>query len=128
MVIRHRGVGPKGYLWAPPGGGVQFGEPVKTALIREVFEECRSKVEIGSFLFAHEYIGQSIHTVELFFEIFPGTSNPSLGIDPEMEQNAQIMDAIKFVSFEEALSEGLEYYHDLFKAGSISNLLKFKWV
>ncbi len=128
LVIRHKGIGSKGYLWAPPGGGVSYGEHLKDALKREILEECNSEVAIGDFVLTHEYLGNELHTVELFFLINPQGCTPSLGIDPEMRVEHQIMDEMKFVSFEDALTEGLEYYHGIFKAGSISNLLNQRWV
>ena len=128
LVIRHKGIGPKGYLWAPPGGGISYGEPLKDALKREILEECKAQVSIEDFIFAHEYLGENLHTVELFFLVNPNGSTPALGVDPEMPDDRQIMDEMKFVSFEEASFEGLEYYHGIFKAGSLLNLRNRRWV
>ncbi len=48
------GLGPEGYIWSPPGGGVEFKENVEKALIREFREETHTTIAIDEFLFVNE--------------------------------------------------------------------------
>ena len=69
LLIKHKGFGAEGYLWAPPGGGVEFGESITDALKREFLEETGLEVEVEQFLFVNEYIALPLHAVELFFSV-----------------------------------------------------------
>lgn len=42
------------YNW--PGGGMNFGETVKEAVVREVFEETSARVEVGELFCVNEYL------------------------------------------------------------------------
>ncbi|MDQ4139277.1 MAG: NUDIX domain-containing protein, partial [Bacteroidota bacterium] len=48
-------------LWSPPGGGLQYGESMKEALIREFKEETGLGIEVNEFLFIHEFISLPLH-------------------------------------------------------------------
>ena len=39
LLVRHHSIGKSGILWAPPGGGMIYGETSEQALIREFVEE-----------------------------------------------------------------------------------------
>src|SRR5688500_6620998 len=73
LMVKHR-MGSR-ELWAPPGGGVEFGEALEEALKREFLEETPLRVSPGRFMFGCEYINSPLHAIELFFEVeqFDGT-------------------------------------------------------
>jgi len=65
----HHSLGESGILWAPPGGGMDFGQSVEENLTREFREETGLKVEVKRFLFINEFLAVPLHAVELFFEV-----------------------------------------------------------
>ena len=46
LLLKHIGLGPNGFIWSPPGGGVKFEETVKEALNREFIEEVNLEIEV----------------------------------------------------------------------------------
>jgi 8-oxo-dGTP diphosphatase len=72
-------------LWAPPGGGVDFGESIKHTLVREFKEETSLDIEPGNFLFVNEFIEPPLHAVELFYQINSYSGKVAIGNDPEVE-------------------------------------------
>lgn len=87
LLVRHKGIGEKGCFWAPPGGGVEFGESIHSALKREFQEECNIKIEVGDFLFINEFIQPPLHAIELFYKVTFVEGELKLGTDPELSVN-----------------------------------------
>ena len=52
-----------------PGGKMDFGEPSKANLERELFEETAVEAKVGKLLFVHELIQPEIHRIEFFYWI-----------------------------------------------------------
>ena len=77
-------------LWAPPGGGVEFGESIERTLIREFKEETTLDVKPGDFLFFNEFINPPLHAIELFYQIYSYSGVLALGSDPELTEQAII--------------------------------------
>ena len=77
-------------LWAPPGGGVEFGESIDRTLIREFKEETSLAVIPGNFLFFNEFINPPLHAIELFYQITSFSGEPATGRDPELTDNIVI--------------------------------------
>ncbi|MCP4458208.1 MAG: NUDIX domain-containing protein [Cytophagales bacterium] len=94
LLLRHEGIGPDGFLWSPPGGGVEFGQDSRSTLKREVKEETGLEVDVGDFLFANEHIDHRHHAVELFFDTHRIAGDLKLGHDPELK--TQILTDIRF--------------------------------
>lgn len=104
-----------GDFWAPPGGGISFGEKAETCISREFLEETGLTVEVGQFLFACEFIKPPLHALELFFEVFTETMAPVTGIDPEMSNQNQIIQEVRFVSEAEIKTMNPDSLHGLFQ-------------
>lgn len=107
LMVRHHGLSQHPF-WAPPGGGVEFGETLWEALVREFNEEVGIQVKQGRFLFVHEFISGPLHGLEFFYEIEEAEGAPRLGSDPEMDSNSQILSGLAFMTFGQlaALPEG----------------------
>jgi len=122
LMIRHRALG-NGYLWAPPGGGLEYGETVEDALKREFLEETGLSINIEQFLFVHEYLQKPLHGIELFFEVKPIGGHLIRGEDPEMSEEDQIIDKLKYLSFKAIKAEPKGCVHNaLSYANSIEEL------
>ena len=50
-MVHHTALGKDGSLWAPPGGGMEYGESAHAALKREFMEETHLEIEVERFLF-----------------------------------------------------------------------------
>ena len=83
-------------FYCVPGGGQNYQEDLRTALVRECYEEVSAKVEVGEMLFVRDYIGrnhngqarlQHVHQVEFFFacKLLAG-EEPRLGVAPDHYQ------------------------------------------
>jgi 8-oxo-dGTP diphosphatase len=101
LLVHHKGLTPSGSLWAPPGGGMEYGEDAKTALKREFLEETGLDITVGDFLFVHEYLDPPLHGIELFFEVENAAGTLKSGSDPEMGRNFQIITQTRFMPLEE---------------------------
>lgn len=115
LLVRHRGLGEAGQLWAPPGGGAEFGLSIEESLKKEFVEETGLQIAVRDFLFAFEYLSPPLHTVELFFEVEQTGGKLQPGYDPEMPPANQIIEEVRFVSFRELRN---------FAPGTLHHLLK----
>lgn len=123
LLLKHEGVGELGHIWAPPGGGLEFGEAMEDCLLREIKEETKLEVEIGSFLFANEFLSPRLHAVELFFQVAKWKGSPALGVDPEMEGRKAVLTALRWFTLKEIQAEDPRYFHNSFRhMNSAANL------
>jgi len=113
LMIKHRM--PNGWLWAPPGGGLQFGEEAKTCLKREFKEETNLSVEVGDFLFVNEFLEPPLHALELFFRVEIQAGELQLGSDPEMSQAGQIIKQVTFLDTAQLMAIPPKERHRLFR-------------
>jgi 8-oxo-dGTP diphosphatase len=126
LMIRHRSLG-NGYLWAPPGGGLEYGETLENALKREFVEETGLEIRVKQFLFVHEYLQKPLHGIELFFEVIPIGGKLARGNDPEMKTEDQIIDKLKYLTFEDIRAEPSGcVHHALSYANNIAALLEMR--
>ena len=101
VLIKHNGIGNTGYLWAPPGGGLEFNEKIEDALKREFKEECNLDIRVKDFLFINEFIEAPLHAIELFYAVqaLDDTQVPILGTDPETPTH-QIISELRLFNLE----------------------------
>lgn len=99
LMVNHIGLGSRNF-WAPPGGGVEFGESLSETLEREFIEETGLQVVIGRFVGVCELLKRPLHAVELFFEVSIKGGTLTKGIDPELPAGSQMISSVAFMSFE----------------------------
>ena len=113
LLVRHQGLGEAGYLYAPPGGEMHYGEGAEAALIREVAEETGLQVTVGKFLFVYEYRVLPLHTVEMFFAVDWVGGTLRCGSDPELKDEEQLIEGVEFMSPEAIASEPSTTMHNM---------------
>ncbi len=111
LLIRHRGLGKLGYLYAPPGGEMQYGERAEEALIREFAEETGLRVRVREFLFVHEFLEPPLHALELFFRVETVSGELRRGKDPELADHEQLIETVRFMSPEAVAQTPSEARH-----------------
>lgn len=124
LLVSHKSIGKTDILWAPPGGGLHFGEPLEECLRREFKEETNLQIEVGQLLFVNEYLELPLHAIELFFEIKSYSGELKIGQDPEMSPESQIIQNVRFVPFEEIKRSDPSSYHSIFQ--KINTLAEIK--
>ncbi len=125
LLIHHNGVGRKGSLWAPPGGGLEFGESAEQTLIREYKEETGLDIMVKEFLFVNEYFDTTLHAIELFFRIEITGGILAKGSDPEMSVHKQIIQELRYWSMEEiSVQDPLLFHSILLNREKIGDLIR----
>lgn len=114
LLVNHQSLNENGDFWAPPGGGMDFGQSAEENLLREFVEETGLVVEIDRFGFVHEYLSPPLHAIELFFIVRPIGGALKLGSDPEMGHDEQILKSIDYISFRDIKKMKTGSYHQLF--------------
>jgi 8-oxo-dGTP diphosphatase len=113
-MVEHRGLGESGTFWAPPGGGIDFGETAVLALQREMLEETGLLVDVARLLFVYEFIKSPLHAVDLFFELNRAEGALRVGTDPEMKGQDQLIRDVQMMTFEQIKSFPAGDVHGLF--------------
>ena len=93
---------------------MQFGSHAIDNLAREFLEETGLIVEVGNFLCMHEYLDPPLHALECFFEVKRIRGNPTLGNDPELTAENQILTEIKWMTLLELQRLDKKTIHPLF--------------
>jgi ADP-ribose pyrophosphatase YjhB (NUDIX family) len=82
-------------FWYPPGGGVEVGEALVEAAIREVLEETGAKVRIKRLLFVLEFCEArlDVHNVEFFFlGALEGITSTDAELDSRWFEQSELLD------------------------------------
>jgi 8-oxo-dGTP diphosphatase len=118
LLVKHR-MGADGF-WSPPGGGVEFGEPLHEALKREFLEETGLSINPGKFLFGCELINLPLHAIELFFEVEVVSGTLKTGADPEL----QIVEDAQFLTVEQIQKMPEASVHHVVRRYGHTNMLR----
>lgn len=113
LLVRHKALSRKGVFYAPPGGGMQYGEDAEACLQREFLEETGLVIQVKKFLFTHEYLSPPLHAIELFFSVEVVGGKLQKGLDPEMTADEQIIEAVQYLSPAEIKTEKGEQMHQM---------------
>jgi len=113
LMVNHSGITSTDF-WAPPGGGLNFGETAESCLKREFLEETGLTIAVEEFLFVCELIRHPLHAAELFFKVRSITSELKKGIDPEVG-SPSIIKAVKFIGWNEIRSIPSDQLHGIFQ-------------
>lgn len=114
LMVNHVGLSGSKF-WAPPGGGVEFGDAVSDTLSREFREETGLEVKTGRFMFICEYMRPPLHAIELFFEVEIVGGSLIRGRDPEMPPNNQLIEEVAFLGYGQIQDLKPEERHALFE-------------
>lgn len=74
VLLTRRSIPPFKGMWVMPGGKIDLGEPILTALRREVDEEVGLDVEVGELIDVFEHVTpgeQNCHYIILFYRCRP---------------------------------------------------------
>jgi 8-oxo-dGTP diphosphatase len=115
LLVKHHSIGKKGILWAPPGGGLDYAETVEETLRREFLEETGLEIEPKQLVLVNEYFEHPLHAVELFFVVNVMGGELKQGFDPELGMNHQIIQEVKYVSFDEITTSDPDIFHSMFQ-------------
>ena len=110
LLVNHTSLSASNF-WAPPGGGVEFGQSIEACLTREFLEETGLTISVGRFMFGCEFISDPLHSIELFFEIQALEGRLRIGRDPEI----QIIDDVKFLKFDQIRALPKTQTHGIFQ-------------
>lgn len=104
LLVRHKKNGRK--YWLLPGGGLEYGETIEDAAIREMKEETNLDVKVGDLLFVCESIPPDRHRQVLNLYYSAGITGGEMRLG-----NEEILDGLEF--WDTADIEKLTIYPDI---------------
>lgn len=114
-MVKHTGLGTSGTFWSPPGGGIEFGESAVEALQREMMEETGLIIDVKRLVCVNEFVAPPLHAIELFFEVRYKGGQLTVGADPEMNSDDQLILDVRLMTFEQIKALPANQVHGLFK-------------
>lgn len=87
------------WIWMPPGGGVLFGERLKSTVKREISEETGIDVMVESLWYLKETCSEDIHAVEFYYMCKKQGGTLRVGSDPEYPVEGQIIKNVEYMPF-----------------------------
>ncbi len=122
LMVNYRGITDAAF-WAPPGGGVEFGQSIEQTLRREFLEETGLEIRPGPFLFGCEFIQAPLHAIELFYPVIIESGTLRRGSDPELN----LIEDVRFMTLAELLALGANEIHGIFRGlKSPDDLMRLK--
>ena len=113
LLVNHHSLNKGNDFWAPPGGGMDFGQSAEENLKREFLEETGLEVDVEKFLCVHEYLKAPLHAIELLFKVKEAGGNLVKGVDPELKRSEQIIRDVEYVSMKRLKSMKANSVHQL---------------
>jgi ADP-ribose pyrophosphatase YjhB (NUDIX family) len=113
LMVRHQMAKNRSF-WNLPGGGMHYGSDAIENLKREFLEEAGLDIKVGDFLFVHEFLEPPLHAIELYFEVSKENGILTVGNDPELDPDRQIIKEMVYLSLKEIHSIKNEEKHRLF--------------
>jgi 8-oxo-dGTP diphosphatase len=113
LMVNHKHL-TQGDFWAPPGGGLEFGQSIQNTLTREFKEEAGITIQPGNMLFICEFIKPPLHALELFFASFYDRGELITGTDPET--NIQLIREVAYMDFNTIMSIPANERHGIFNS------------
>lgn len=114
LLVNHKGLYQHDF-WAPPGGGIGFGETLAGHLEKEFQEETGLTIQVRDFQFTCEFVQPPLHAVEMFFNVVRIAGKVRTGHDPEMGSAPQIIEEVRFLSESEINALPESHKHGLFR-------------
>lgn len=122
LLVEHDGLWEDGAFWTPPGGGVDVGEALAEALVREVNEETGVDVAVGPLRYVLDFVRPPLHAVSFYFEATAtdaALARLALGTDPELGDR-QMLRAARLVPLDDLA--GLTVYPEPFRTRLAADL------
>lgn len=113
LLIKHE-MGNGRILWSVPGGGMEFGQNIKSNLQREFKEETGLIVDINDYLFVYEYLNPPLHALEHFFSVESNAGLLKIGTDPELEPAHQLISDVRWMDINDIVSLPKDSLHPIF--------------
>lgn len=123
LMVNHKNL-TNGDFWAPPGGGIEFGQSAHEALNREFLEETSITIKPGKLLFTCELLKPPLHAIELFFEAIHEYGKPEIGSDPESSAASQLIKDVRYLNFDTIMSIPSDERHGIFQYAKTTEDLK----
>jgi 8-oxo-dGTP diphosphatase len=118
LMVNHLGLNDSNF-WAPPGGGIAFGQTIQACLTQEFQEETGLRIIVKNFVFGCEFVQPPLHSIELFYNVQVTSGELKIGEDPEL----QIIKDARYLTFSQIKNLPPDQVHGVFsRVTSVSEL------